>query len=511
MAEAVSLGGIGKTITIIVNSEANLKGLLAAKRELKNFERQGLDTVQANKTVDKSLKDMGVNVKKLNAGFVRFRMGLLSVMFFSMLLQRTLSRLMRSFVSTFKRLTESTDYWNTALGQLEIAWTFLQFSIGRAISDVLEPFIPTILGLVEAIVDFVEQHPEEVVWGLFAALVALTSAMILSQLGLLINGLQSLGIVMPDLVAIGRKIQTALNAGWGKWVVTAMVVVAISAWAIKILKEPDTSWLERIGFLISSALGGALIGAMFGPGGAVIGLLIGIGVGLVVNIIDLVIEDKIGIGDVLKSLASTLGFGALAEAAGLIIPAIIKTDSSEAEQSIEKTKEKVGELTTEVDTSETQWVNSFTTMALMNENAQTNVEKVTTYLKETTIPVIDNTTAALLGMGAAWWDIASAIQTASSNLNAYLSRRSEAGGLLGGFQHGGIVPVTGPYLLHAGEYVVPSTSMSSGGYSSTTNVGGITMNLRSNVSNERLLAREVSDVLLSKMRRYGSEVTKFKK
>lgn len=136
--------------------------------------------IQAINMADVELNKLSKQVRKLEddaKGIERgFKFAGLNVLFFGMFLERTFGSIVRSGVNTFREITEATAGTNTALSQLSAGVTFLQFTIGDALNSVLEPLLPTILGIIEAVGDFVQQHPEVALMAV--ALAAIGAAMV---------------------------------------------------------------------------------------------------------------------------------------------------------------------------------------------------------------------------------------------------------------------------------------------------------------------------------------------
>lgn len=119
-----------------------------------------------------------------------FRMEYLSLMFGAQIASRQIQRVMTSSISAFQEIATETNEANQTLAAFGAQFTFLKFTIGQAIAQGLAPFLPIFTDIVERMVDFIEQHPEETFYALAGAF-ALFSAIAISASALLfLNGLK---------------------------------------------------------------------------------------------------------------------------------------------------------------------------------------------------------------------------------------------------------------------------------------------------------------------------------
>ena len=110
-----------------------------------------------------------------------FKMHLLGLMFFGMMLQRVFLGIMKQGVDTFMRITEGQTEAGQAMTALSANVEFLKFAIGDAIATTLLPLLPIIVSIIEKIVDFISQNRELVgivlivgaVFGTFLAVFAI--------------------------------------------------------------------------------------------------------------------------------------------------------------------------------------------------------------------------------------------------------------------------------------------------------------------------------------------------
>ena len=158
----------------------------------------------------------------------RFQFHYLSILFFGMAIQRTFQGIARSATQTYLKMTEGQTQAGQALLGLSAGFSFLSFTVGEALGRFLEPFIPTILNIIEGLSDWISQN-DELVGGLIIAGLAIGS--FLMWTGILKLGL--MGIQMWAEAAAGAKGIGALSGALGGLGGPAMIAVgALIALAI---------------------------------------------------------------------------------------------------------------------------------------------------------------------------------------------------------------------------------------------------------------------------------------
>lgn len=165
---------------------------------------------------------------------MQFQGWAMSLMFFGMAIQRTFSRVMMGAVSAFTRIVESSGQFGTAIQQLAVHWEYLKFVLGSAINRFLEPLMPTIINIINAVSEWIQKHPRLTSILLIGGLVLGTVLMLFGMFWLaIVNG------VIPALIKLGPIL------GWvGK---TFLWVGDKAIWLGKLL-------------LGTGALGGAILG-----------------------------------------------------------------------------------------------------------------------------------------------------------------------------------------------------------------------------------------------------------
>jgi len=258
-------------------------------------------TVREIKTLNKGSEVLTYNLKKMKDGTVgisagfsktitdmrRFRMEWLSMLFFSMNVQRQLQRVMSQSVTTFMKIAGETNRTNQTLAAFGAQINFIRFTLGRAIGEVFEPLLPTFVKLTESIVDFVEQHPDTVVWSLVGAWGAFKALNILSQVALISiwfgTMADKIGLVLTKIPLLKTALKN-LSA-----VALLGISLIITYKGFEILKEGLTEgdWKKILKGLLVGGIGGAgagiaisiLAGTSLLPG-ALIGAAITVSVGI---------------------------------------------------------------------------------------------------------------------------------------------------------------------------------------------------------------------------------------
>lgn len=171
LTSRVELQGDQEVIRKLKVMEGQMRGFSNAANQMgaksgafKNFSQtittMGDSFKNTTKITRNALGEMSVSIEKTTGNFKRFRMEFLSVMFFGMLLQRTFQRLLTSTLNFFVQTSNAQTAQAQALGRLSANWQLLRFAIGDAIATALMPLIPTIIDIIEKVVDWVDQHPK---------------------------------------------------------------------------------------------------------------------------------------------------------------------------------------------------------------------------------------------------------------------------------------------------------------------------------------------------------------
>lgn len=160
----------------------------------------------------------------------------LGMLFFGMAMKRLFVGILRSTVSTFNQIMESSDMLGTATQRLAVHWEFLKFVIGSAINRFLEPLMPLIVKIVNSITRWVDAHP-----GLTAKILILGAALggFLFILGTLVTPIAGLitnfGFMIKKFAKLKGAVQVLITFFSGLGVVALLllslvVIVAMGIW-----------------------------------------------------------------------------------------------------------------------------------------------------------------------------------------------------------------------------------------------------------------------------------------
>ncbi len=252
-------------VIIEIKAIADLKKVVETQRTLQQLEKLGL------RPAGKGFRDLNdrylsVNdaAKKAQPIFQRFRMELLSVMFFGMAVQRTFS----AMLNPARELTGETKLWGDTMALFFLPYAMDTLGWALAFQDVM-------LKLNEATDGWAGRIAG---WGAAVGEFAGTLLMMVGQLGL---GIQ--GMVTFKATTIGTKTADFLMSGWtavtkamatvGKWILKPFKVVVnvaldaaswiatklglstLSKWQGRIIKVAVVVGLVWVGWQIGKAVG----------------------------------------------------------------------------------------------------------------------------------------------------------------------------------------------------------------------------------------------------------------
>jgi hypothetical protein len=268
------------------------------------------------KIIEKSIKGMGTSLEKTTQktymmadgqkkltqtmeqstkGMMKFKMHMLGILFFGMMMQRTFDGLRRDTVAAFMKITEGATISGKAITGLSASWTYLQFSIGNAIATTLEPWLETIIDIVEKLVDWIDQNPQLTAGIIMVGLAIGTALMMVGQFVL---GLTSISMWISGWGVAGSKgMIPSLGALAGSLAfIGAMfgfVIVMMAAWEVNWanIRNSVTAHNEAfVGALWNawSALLNMLTGDWGRAGSFIVNTITWIGQSIMQTIIDLI-------------------------------------------------------------------------------------------------------------------------------------------------------------------------------------------------------------------------------
>jgi len=100
----------------------------------------------------KNFSNLGAH---LNSFFKRFDGWALSIMFFGMAIQRVFNTIWKQSTKVFQEMAHSIEGVTTPLDMLNGLFKYLMFTVGDALMRFLEPYIPTIVEIVEKVTDWI--------------------------------------------------------------------------------------------------------------------------------------------------------------------------------------------------------------------------------------------------------------------------------------------------------------------------------------------------------------------
>jgi len=466
-------------------------------------------TVQELKRLNKGSAVITYRLKKLKNGTVevsqgfsttvtdmrRFRMEWLSILFFTMNAQRQIQRVMSQSVTTFMKIAGETNRTNQTLAAFGAQINFIKFTLGRAIGEVFEPLLPAFSKIVEATADFIEQHPDTVVWGLVGAWGAFKALNILAQLSLVADAFLNITDRIGEATTALETFKTAAMIGAG------IVITWLGIEFIRKGIEQEKWWMELLGILMTTFGGaligwkiGALIGGIGGPTGAVIGAFIGLSIGLIIHWFfrkgkPIPVEEQMQAWKEQQKLL---------ELEGKWTPSIMPEVSEETRN----IKVNLKEVSDAISNTKSEWVSLGKTIKETNNQTIYNLTLLTDHylgLEKKSSPL-----GWLLKQIAGEWENMGKIaiiqiRAILTELNkiprtivtTHYIRTVRTG--VRGFQTGTqYVPRTGLYMLHQGERVVPQNQVT---------MGNINVTAHTN-ANPQEIAQMISRILNDELRRY---------
>jgi len=159
------------------------------------------------------LRKVGLGTKVFRQ---EFKMHLLSVMFFGMQLQRVFSRIARTSLDTFMKVTESSTEAGQGINMLQGAFATLKFAVGEAIAETLLPSIPGIMDFIMWVVELIGKNKKLTAIVIGLGLAFGSAFFSIGQLGLGIQGLSKLFGPLTNLSKGSSKGIKNVGASAGK-------------------------------------------------------------------------------------------------------------------------------------------------------------------------------------------------------------------------------------------------------------------------------------------------------
>jgi len=210
--------------TRLGRTTAELEGGLAS---------QGLAVNRAGKAYEK-LTGRIVNQTKAfgraKAMTNRFRMELLGVMFFGMMIQQVFMGIAKTGVDAFMKITKGQTQAGQAIITLQSGFQYLQYTIGDAIGTAMLPFLDTIVGVIELVGDWIDRNPRLASGLIMVGIAVGTILLLIGSFGLGISStVQFIGGVGYGLIGALMAIPTPVK----------IAAIALAAAAIFIITNWD--------------------------------------------------------------------------------------------------------------------------------------------------------------------------------------------------------------------------------------------------------------------------------
>jgi len=182
-----------QTITVVTVMKDRLsKKTERMKKTIQTFgngvEKSRTEVMRFNK----GIRQAGRVIETTTTGIQRFKMHLLSVMFFGMLVQRVFMDLANTGVEAMMKISEGQTTAGMAITRLSAAFQFLKYSIGDAIGTALLPHLDVIIDTIDAVADWIEQNPELTAGIISVGAAAGTAFFLIGTLGLGLQGVSTL-------------------------------------------------------------------------------------------------------------------------------------------------------------------------------------------------------------------------------------------------------------------------------------------------------------------------------
>lgn len=182
----------------------------------------------------------------------------LSVLFFGMAIQRTFERIVTAGVTSFNAFTSSVEGATTNLTILGGWIDFLKFTIGDAISTALSPFMDTIIGVIEAVSEWITDNSKLAGWiiifgVIIGGLLFLLGFFVLAMFGLagalaFVIGFFSIlsGVWIPLLATALGFLIFWIFKNWRKvWDWVAQKLKAVWDWIVTKVWQPIAGFFDK--------------------------------------------------------------------------------------------------------------------------------------------------------------------------------------------------------------------------------------------------------------------------
>lgn len=234
------------------------------KTDAKNIKNFGKDMRQGFfkpiEDVQSEVDNLIAKQNKLSSANTKLKQDLLntglSILFFGMQLQRLSSNIIKSAISSFQKITYGAEESGGAVGVLGVHFELLKYSLGAAIDALLQAWLPTIISVIDAVSDWIQQHGD-----------------LAAKLLLFAFALGTAGVIGGSLITFYAGIMDIITAlGGFKGALAKLVGVVLFIDIVTRMGGRETT--TTIGDSIKDSLEAGIIGFIFGgPAGALIGFV----------------------------------------------------------------------------------------------------------------------------------------------------------------------------------------------------------------------------------------------
>lgn len=512
-------------------------------KNIRKFEKSfDYSSKSLNKNIDnweKNFRAIETDTRKLEKDFMRSQRAMLqfglSTMFAGMAIRRIFSKIAKSSLDAFMKISEGATPAGQAITAVSAGFEYLKFEIGNAIGAFLLPYIDTIMNLIDGIGNWIDQNKTLTGWIIVLGIALGTVMMVVGQGILLMTGLAAVGITLSGVIS-GLSTAFALAVSPIGLLIGGIILLGI-AWHTNFgnIRKYTANVLDDIGGMLGS-LGLFMKGAF-----SLDAKKMGVGfVNTLVRMGDAVIQIGGGIlnflndigGGIMKVFALIRGANSSEIAA---IDAKTKANSDELKRRFSTFHNVVSGAVDQVETkikgSGNSW-DEYSKKIKENEGVVETTTKQNDKNMELMKSFVDKVNESVSGKeglsvkggkaltsftGTVASETSSQIKNwnaSTSAVNNYINAlirlanyKSGGGGsthhssrksnFLGFFASGGYIPRDGFAYLHAGETVVPASS-------NNANVGSVNINASfpnvSNAGQAQGLTKQISEIISAELR-----------
>lgn len=212
------------------------------QKAMRKYNLQLIPTAEGGWKVADSLTGVGVTGKEAFERMLRntnrFKMYLLSIMFFGMQLQRTFGGFLKTAIDGYMKLTNAQTPTGKAILRMNAAMEYFKFAMIEALSPLIIYFTQLMVG----VMDFISAHPKlmEVVGLIVGVLAAVGTFMYVgSQIALFLGALKMAGVSAELKAAIG-------TGGWLSALVAGGLMIGVGLYIATTANDFQTVLISTV-------------------------------------------------------------------------------------------------------------------------------------------------------------------------------------------------------------------------------------------------------------------------